>query len=243
MKVNYKILMYSFSAFLVGIFIGFVIIDQNLVEKWIQAGLLSWDAVSGFGSIFAACVALFVALRSWKKAQEVRRKDRLQKEIDSANIAFCHFRRLSRIASLLSSKSHIVFTSNGQVKQKIEEIYEGWKYANTSDDCVRSIIFADIKADELVYKSSLIDTLERALQVGKSGTHLSSEVVEGKGISSETLDSLIDALNTFKELSHLHILELMESKDSNLMESVISHAQDALENLKRISDKVQSTKS
>lgn len=248
MRISYRTLIGLIVTLLVGIFIGFLIVKKELLTFHSDKGL--WEAVGAVGSIFAIVIALTIAIIGWIKsdkarvedkleAERARQEERRQKDIESAKIAFCHFRRLSRIATLLSSKSHAAFkTGQGQAKHKIEEIYEGWKYANTSHDCVSSIIFADRKASELVDQSDLIDTFEQILQVAISGGYLSDEKIE-KGVSSQLLDVITDALYAFKELSYLYILELIEPKDSNLIESVIKDAQRYLGDLRSFQEKVK----
>jgi hypothetical protein len=136
-----------------------------------------------------------------QKVDDVRINDRLQKEIDSAVIAYLYFRRLSRIAVLLASKTHVSFKNgNGQSKQRIEEIYDGWKYANNSEDCVRSIIFAD----NLVNGIGLIDTFDMYLQTARSKVY-SQETEVFKREESNIFDILSSALETFTNFSRIHL--------------------------------------
>ncbi|MEP7730008.1 hypothetical protein [Marinomonas primoryensis] len=232
MKVNYRILIWSCSTFLIGIFIGFLIVDQNLVLKGFQTVLFSWAAVGGLGSIFAACVALFVAFKSWKKADEVRREDLRQKDYNSALIAYSYFKQLSRVATFLASKNNVNFKNgNGQATQRIEEIYDGWKHANNSADCVRSIIYADNWATEI----DLIDTFEMMIQVARSGTHLQEDRV----LDNNRFEALNYALNVFACLSHLHSRDIGGLKATDLSIEIENNAKKSLDKLKDIQRRVK----
>tara|TARA_R110001583_G_scaffold131459_1_gene283194 strand:- start:105 stop:821 length:717 start_codon:yes stop_codon:yes gene_type:complete len=232
MKVNYRILIWSCSTFLIGIFIGFLIVDQNLVLKGFQTVLFSWAAVGGLGSIFAACVALFVAFKSWKKADEVRREDLRQKDYNSALIAYSYFKQLSRVATFLASKNNVNFKNgNGQATQRIEEIYDGWKHANNSADCVRSIIYADNWATEI----DLIDTFEMMIQVARSGTHLQEDRV----LDNNRFEALNYALNVFACLSHLHSRNIGGLKATDLSIEIENNAKKSLDKLKDIQRRVK----
>lgn len=194
--------------------------------------------------IFPAVALVASHHRSAQTAAQIERTDnqiekdrnnQLKKECDSALISYLHFRRLYRIAIFLTSKSNVDFKNgNGQAKQRIEEIYDGWKHANNSDDCVRSIIYADNWATDI----DLIDTFEMMIQVARSGTHLQEDRV----LDNSIFEGLNHTLNVFLTLSHLHARDIGGLKDTDLSEKIEKNAKQSLCELKYLQGKAKKAK-
>lgn len=163
---------------------------------------------------------------------QIAQEEKRQKEIDSALIAYSYFKQLSRVATCLASKNNVNFKNgNGQATQRIEEIYDGWKHANNSADCVRSIIYADNWATEI----DLIDTFEMMIQVARSGTHLQEDRV----LDNNRFEALNYALNVFACLSHLHSRDIGGLKATDLSIEIENNAKKSLDKLKDIQRRVK----
>jgi hypothetical protein len=170
---------------------------------------------------------------------EKDRDELLRKERDSALIAYSYFRQLGRVAVFLASDTYPdIKNGKGQAKQRIEEIYNGWKHANNSADCVKSMIFADNWASDQEKVKSLIDTFDVALLTARSNIYTQGEVAL-KVNYRDSLKILSNALDAFSRLSHLHSRDIGGLKATDLSIEIENNAKKSLDKLKDIQRRVK----
>lgn len=133
MKVSYKSLLHLVSGLLIGVFVGSLIVKQELVF------LSFWSILGTIGSISASIAALYIANQSWNKAQQDKYDTLLRAEYNNSLQATNYFRYLSRISTPIA-KGNSAFRSNRNFEKTLNEIVESWSYILKNQNMAQSVI-------------------------------------------------------------------------------------------------------
>lgn len=205
MKVSYKSLLHLVSGLLIGVFVGSLIVKHEMVFE-------HFGAISGtIGTVGASVVALYIAHRGWKKAEQTRyedikrselqrRESLLRIEYNNALHATYYFRNLARITSHMESKRP-EFQSDSYIEKTIDEVMRSWDFILKSQHMTTSL---NTIANWKNYRAlDSIHLLLTTLAVKRNSASYSLHKLLG-----EQIKALSDLLYTFWYVSHSNCVSL-----------------------------------
>ena len=133
MKDSYKSLLYLISGVLIGVFIGSLIVKQEVVF------VSFWSILGTIGSISASIAALYIAHQSWNKAEKEKYDSLLRAEYNNSLQVTNYFRYLSRISTPMA-KGNPVFRSNRNFERTLNEIVKSWSFILKNQSMAQSVI-------------------------------------------------------------------------------------------------------